>query len=448
MAEALKLAIVGAGSRGGRSYAAYCLEHPDEARVVAVAEPSRQRRLGMAEAHRIAAHSCFETWEELLERPRAIDGLIIATPDRVHVAPTLAALEHGYEILLEKPIAPTREELRTVAQAAREAQAHITVAHVLRYTPFFSRVKRLLEGGRIGRVISLEHTENVGYWHFAHSFVRGNWGNSKTSCPMVLAKSCHDMDILRWLVGVPWRNISSFGKLSLFRSDRAPAGVPERCLDGCSVYETCPFNAVSFYVEALAGHDGWPVSVITEDTSREGRLEALRTGPYGRCVYHCSNDVVDHQVVIIQFANEVTATLTICGLTAENTRTLKIMGSEGELRGHLEKGEIEVRSFRPLGRGGELPAYREYGTPVDAPSEIVRVNAGRGHAGGDEGLMAAFLSRVRARRAGEEVGEALTSLEESLESHFMAFAAETSRTGSRVVTVAEQPMEIDVVPGS
>ncbi|MGH2819083.1 MAG: Gfo/Idh/MocA family protein [Actinomycetota bacterium] len=446
MTQPLRIAVAGAGSRGSRSYATYCLDHPEEARVVAVAEPRAERRRRMAADHGIFEDLCFESWEQLLERPRDIDGLVIATPDRLHVEPTLKALEYGYDILLEKPIAPTANDLRRVAGAARDAEARITIGHVLRHTPFFSTIKRLIDEGRIGRLISIEHLENVGYWHFAHSFVRGNWGHSGRSSPMVLAKSCHDMDILRWFAGSPWEKMSSFGRLSQFREDRAPEGAPERCIDGCPIYETCPYNAVTFYVEALAGYDGWPISVIAEDTSREGRLEALRTGPYGRCVYRSNNDVVDHQVAIIEFANEVTATLTVCGLTSENTRTLKLMGSEGEIRGHLERGEIEIRTFQPGDRKTEYGGEGE--NPLETPSEVIDVATTGLHAGGDEALMRTFLQRIRAHRAGEQAGEALTSLEESLESHFMALAAEDSRVHSRVVTAREQPVEIELVSGS
>src|SRR5690606_24888077 len=188
------------------------------------------------------------------------------------------------DILLEKPIAPTRTETLRLSQAAARHGGHIAVAHVLRYTPFFATLKELLDQGRIGRLIHSDHIEHIGYWHFAHSYVRGNWRRAATSSPMILAKACHDLDILRWLAGSPCRRVASFGDLSHFRPQNAPEGAPPRCTDGCPVEETCPFTAVAFDVAGLAEHAGWPVSVITRDLAREGRLEALRTGPYGRCV--------------------------------------------------------------------------------------------------------------------------------------------------------------------
>ena len=431
----LRLAVIGAGSRGCDAYADYCLRHPQEARVVAVADPRPARRERMARRHEVPPEGLFESWEELLSGAQGFDGVLVTTPDRLHVEPALTVIDQGYDLLLEKPIAPDRDGVIRLAEAARRLQASVTICHVLRYTSFFSTIKRLVEEGRIGRLMSMQWSENIGYWHFAHSFVRGNWANSERSSPMILAKSCHDMDMLRWLAGASCSTVSSFGELSHFRPERAPDGAPDRCIDGCPVYENCPYNAVTFYVDALAGYDGWPVAVISDDLSRDGRLRALREGPYGLCVYRCGNDVADHQESILRFANGVTATLNVCGTTAENTRTLKLMGSLGELRAHLDLGEIEIRRFAPEGEVSGDEAAGE-SLPPRYRREVIAVPGGLGHAGGDDGLMRAFIDRVFRRRAGEALEDSLTSLEESLESHFMAFAAEEARTTGRVVHVS------------
>ena len=197
-------------------------------------------------------------------------------------------------------------------ETARKRGKVLSVCHVLRYTPFFSKIKELLDKGCIGRLISIQHNENVGYWHYAHSFVRGNWRNSEDSSPMILAKSCHDMDIMLWLAGADCRSISSYGSLTHFKSENAPEGAPYRCMDGCPVQNECPYYAPRLY---LTENTSWPTSVISADTGIEARTKALREGPYGRCVYRCDNNVVDHQVVAIEFKNDVTAVFTMSAFT-------------------------------------------------------------------------------------------------------------------------------------
>src|SRR5690606_20853720 len=240
VAEPVTLAVIGAGNRGGDVYAGWCLAHPDQARVVAVADPREARRNLVGDRHQIPPERRFARWEDLLAGPRLADGVIIATPDQMHVEPALRALELGYDILLEKPIAPTRAETLLLSEAAARRGGHITVAHVLRYSPFFSTLKRLVDEGRIGRLMTIDHVENIGYWHFAHSYVRGNWRRADASSPMILAKACHDMDILRWLAGAPCLRVASFGRLSHFRAENRPPGAPDRCTDGCPVEATCP----------------------------------------------------------------------------------------------------------------------------------------------------------------------------------------------------------------
>lgn len=452
--EPVTVAIVGAGERGFNAYGRWCLEHPEEARVVAIAEPEPARRRRMAAEHAIDKRHVFRGWRQLAAAGRQAEALIVATPDREHVGPALAALEAGYHILLEKPIAPTLDEVRTVGTTAARLAGSITVAHVLRYTPFFSALRRILDSGWIGDLITIHHAENVGYWHFAHSFVRGTWRNERLASPMLLAKACHDLDLLRWLAGDRCTAVASFGGLHHFRPERAPAGSTARCTDGCPAAPDCPFDAVRFYVERLAGETGWPVSAITDDPSREGRLAALQTGPYGRCVYRCDNDVADHQVVALEFANGVRATLAVNGLTADNTRTIKLVGSRGEVRGRLDTGEIEVRRFLPaaggphpsggawnrdaIGRAALPGDQREVISVAPPPATLTDLDglvARNGHGGGDDGLMRDFIARVRSLRQGDPgvVQESRTALAVSLESHLMAFAAETARHTRTVV---------------
>ena len=304
--------LIGAGQRGMDAYGSYATRHPDELQFVAVAEPDSERREKFCSIHGIEKGKSFCSWEDLLQEPKMADALLVCTQDRMHYEPVIKALEKGYHVLCEKPLSPVPEECIMMSETARKRGKVLSVCHVLRYTPFFSKIKELLDKGCIGRLISIQHNENVGYWHYAHSFVRGNWRNSEDSSPMILAKSCHDMDIMLWLAGADCRSISSYGSLTHFKSENAPEGAPYRCMDGCPVQNECPYYAPRLY---LTENTSWPTSVISADTGIEARTKALREGPYGRCVYRCDNNVVDHQVVAIEFKNDVTAVFTMSAFT-------------------------------------------------------------------------------------------------------------------------------------
>ncbi len=411
------LALVGAGNRGASVYGAYALRHPDEARVVALAEPDRVRRERVAAAHGISAETAFGDWPELFAAGRLADAVVIATPDALHPAAVKAALAVGYDVLLEKPIAPDLAGVLDVVTAARDASGKVTVAHVLRYTAFFRTLKGLLDEGRIGQLTHIQHTENIGHWHFAHSYVRGNWRKEAEASPMILAKACHDLDLIRWLVGRPCERLSSYGALSHFRSENAPAGSVERCTDGCVVERECPYSAPRIYLERFGGAPGWPNEVLTEAPNEHSVRRALETGPYGRCVYRCDNDVPDNQTVALSFEGGVSASLTVSAFTERNTRTVHLMGSHGEIIGDLERGELLVNDFKS-GR-----------------SEVVRTVSGSGHVDGDDALMRDFLARLR----GGAAGAGLTDLSVSVESHLMAFAAERARREGAGVAPSELP---------
>lgn len=449
MTEPIRLLLIGAGNRGAGVYGAYCLRHPDAAQVVAIADLDEARRARVAGQHAVPPHRRYECWSEAFSAEAGqIDAVVIATPDREHVAPAIMALDRHLDVLLEKPIAPDPDGVVRVVEAAARSRGTVTVAHVLRYTPFFGMLKSLMEEGVIGDLVGIEHTENVGYWHFAHSYVRGPWRREEQASPMILAKACHDLDLLRWFAGASCSQIASFGGLHHFRADQAPEGAPERCLDGCVVEATCPYHAGRFYVDELAGWDGPPVSAISDDPSPAGRLRALAEGPYGRCVYRCDNDVADHQVTILEFENGVQARLTVSAFTEACSRTVRLHGTAGELAGDLEEGVIELRRFLPashvtwpsgstgIGRAPTDPRPQHEVMRIPAPVEEEGTAPARafiGHAGGDEGLLRDFVDRLRRRRAGERPEGARTSLEESLESHLLAFAAERSRRDGLVV---------------
>lgn len=418
MSQPVEAVLVGAGNRGREAYGAYALRYPHRLKFVAVAEPIEERRELFARQHNIPPERRFASWEDLYAQGQLAPALVNCTMDRDHVASTLPALELGYHVLLEKPMAVTPHDCVRLVRAAEKADRILQICHVLRYTPFFAALYEVVHSGRLGDVMTVEHKENVAYWHMAHSFVRGNWRNSRTSSPMILAKSCHDLDILAWVIGTRCLRISSFGSLTLFRPDRVGPEIPERCTDGCPIEDGCPFYAPRIY---LTEYTGWPVSVISLDTSLEARLKALQEGPYGRCVYRCDNDVVDHQVVAMEFENDVTVVFTMHGHSHKEGRTMRYDGSRATLRGSAAENELVIYDH-VTGR-----------EEVIHPGQI-----GGGHGGGDTGLMNAFVKAVR--NPGQEV---LSSARASLQSHLMAFAAEEARLTGQVVDMVAYAERIE-----
>lgn len=407
--------VVGAGNRGRLVYAAWARRHPDRLRVVAVAEPDERSRESVGDQHGIPPERRFRDWKECLEGPRLADVAILATSDTLHVEPALAAVARGYDVLLEKPIAPTPAECVTVVEAAERAGRLLQIGHVLRYTPFYEKVHEIVASGALGDVVHLDLKEHVAAWHMTHSYVRGRFRNRALAAPILLAKSCHDLDLIAWLAGRPALRVASFGALGHYRPERAPAGTPERCTDGCPVQASCPHDAVRFYLDpddALARH--WPWVDVSADPSREARRRGLETGRYGRCVYRCDNDALDHQVVALEFAGGLTASFSLHGLAAQEQRTIRVTGERGELRGLLDGGVIEVS------RPGVVGVERH-----EVGGRVI------GHFGGDEGLMAHFSALV----AGGRRDAVRASGRSALASHLVGFAAERAREQGAVVDV-------------
>lgn len=402
--------VIGAGDRGRNVYGQYALEHPQELQMVAVAEPDPQRRREFQALHHIPDERCFAEYEALFRQPRLADAAFICTQDGMHYDPAYLAKQKGYHILLEKPISNSPEECVRIWKDFDDTGGQLfAVSHVLRYTPFFLQIKQMLDQGMVGRITNMEYAENIGFYHFAHSYVRGHWADSTTSSPLILAKSCHDLDILRWLVGCPVESLSASGSLLEFRAENAPAGAPERCIDGCPAEDSCPYNAVRLY--------GWfrPNSFlrrIVEMEDEQHNLDhALRSSDYGRCVYHCGNNVPDHLAVRLHFTNQVDVVLTVTAFSSRITRTLRIQGTRGEITADMDRNTISSVDFATM------------------RSSKIRLDVDReGHFGGDKGLTHSFVSRIAQGQT-----TLPTSLKQSLESHLMAFAAEQSRRENRVI---------------
>jgi predicted dehydrogenase len=402
---------IGAGQRGHHTFGKWALEHPDRLRYVAVVDPDATRRSRFGDPHGIANEYRFATVEELFAREPLADAAVVTSPDRMHFAGASGALAAGYHVLLEKPMASTLEETERLVQLATESDRIVQVAHVLRYTPFFRTLNDVVTSGRIGDLVTVEHRENVAAWHMAHSFVRGNWANTAQATPMIVQKCCHDFDILAWNLDSPVARLSSVGSLFHFTPDRRPSDATDRCIEGCPVAD-CAFDARRIYLTEQVG--GWPIHVITDDYSREGREHALREGPYGRCVYTAGSDVVDHQVVMMELVSGASAVLVFHGHSHEEQRTMRYDGTKATVRGVFGRTQrIEVI---------------DHGTRQS--EEVPIPTATGGHGGGDSRLIETFVESVR---TGAPV---TTSAMASLESHRLAFAAEEARLTGRTIDMA------------
>ena len=407
------LLIAGAGSRGAM-FAGWAARHPDRARVVAVAEPRADRRDALADEHGVSPERRFGDWREAAAAGRVADAAVIATLDQEHPEPAIALAGLGHALLIEKPLAPTEAECEAIIAAVEQAGVVASVAHVLRYTPYTRLLRGLLDGGAAGEIVSVEHLEPVGFWHQAHSYVRGNWRREEAAGPMLLAKCCHDLDWLGHVIGRPCTAVASFGELGVFRGDRTPAGAGERCLD-CAIEPGCAYSARKIYLEAAErGETGWPLDVVAFPATPANLEAALRDGPYGRCVWACDNDVVDHQILALQYDGGVTATLTMTAFTRMRDRETRIFGTAGELYG--DGASVTVYDF----------ATRET-TRHEVPPEQVTSN----HGGGDYGAIDGFVSAVAAR----DPSLVPTAPAETLASHKVVFAAERARREGRVVAL-------------
>ena len=414
----ISMIIIGAGGRGF-TYAHYADLHPEQVRVVGVVEPRDHYRNKMATDYAIASQNVTTQWQELAARPRFADAVAITTPDALHTEPAIAFAQQGYAILLEKPMAPTANDCRRIVRTVQQHGNIFAVCHVLRYTEYTQKLKQIVDSGAIGEVVSINHIEPVGYWHMAHSFVRGNWRNTGESSFMLLAKSCHDIDWLRYIVGQRCLQVSSFGALTHFKKSQKPSEARDAtcCLD-CAFEPRCAYSAKKLYLGMFQrGEFWWPLEIITPDHHSEtGVLNAMRTGPYGRCVYECDNDVVDHQVVNLLYENEVTASFTMVAFTQLGHRRTTVFGTRGELCGDGE----QITHYDFLTDKIQVTDTRAGG--ADAAS---------GHGGGDYGLMHSFIQAV----ATGNQSLVLSGAEETLETHLTTFAAEQSRLEGETIRI-------------
>ncbi len=413
--EPVRVAVVGCGGRG-TVYSSWILEHPGKAIVTAVADPRESARDRLGDRAGVAPEHRFADWRELLAGDadgRVADAVLICTQDRQHAEPAIAFADAGWHILLEKPMAPSEQECRDIHAAVTRAGVMFAVAHVLRYAAYTRAVKQVIESGELGTLVNIEHLEPVGYWHFAHSYVRGNWRRTEESSPVLMAKSSHDIDLLQHWAGGRYSSVTSMGGLTWFKAANAPDGAGERC-ESCPVEPDCEYSALQIYGSRLGR---WPTTVVVEQQTEEALAEALHTGPYGRCVYRCDNDVNDHQSVIATFDNGVTASFTMTAFTEKLERYTRVMGSHGTLSG--DGNTFTVLDFRTgtertVDPAGELPG-----------------GVGGGHSGGDGGLIEGFIAAV----ASGSPDTILSGPDASLDAHLAIFAAERARANGTIEPV-------------
>ena len=410
----LTAVIIGAGNRG-RCYSGYARRYPDVLKIVGVSDILDDRKNAMGDLHDIPVDYRFGHYDEFLARPKIADIAIISTPDDRHYELCMKALELGYDVLLEKPVAQTEKECRDILKQARKYNRIVGVCHVLRYAPYFIAVREMVQSGKIGDLVSIQHQEPIEFAHMAHSYVRGNWRSSKETTPIILAKSCHDLDILRWIVGKPCKSISADGSLHLFKKENTPEGAPYRCTDGCPHESSCPFYAPQVYVKRKR-HLG--VFDLKNKKDEEEIMAKLIDSPYNRCVYQCDNDQPDHYVVTMTFEGKETASFSMDAFTPWGGRRTRIMGTKGYIEG--DGVTFSMYDFKTLKKSVwamEVEEVEEY--------------KGSGHGGGDYGVVRDFLEAVDMH----DDKKLSSTLEASIESHVMGFAAEKSRKSMKKVKI-------------
>ena len=403
----VSIVAIGAGNRTNK-YLEYVKQHPDRVRLVGVVELNDIRRQSVAERFGLEPSQCYADYHDFFRNPVQTDAVMVCTPENRHFEPAMLAIEAGCHVLLEKPIAQTLEECQAIGEAARKKGVLVSVCHVLRYHPYFMKVKELVDSGELGHIISINHRTSVGVDRAAHGFVRGIWRSERLSNPMLMSKCCHDIDFLLWLTKTPCRKLTSFGSLRWFKAKNAPEGSAERCID-CGVESICPFSAVDLYQvrrDWIANFDvpeGKTIDDVIEDQLREGL--------YGRCVYHCDNDVVDHQIVSMEMESEVTINFSMDIFTLKDCRETHISLTEGEIDG--DENRLRVRRFR----GAEETVY-DFSGLAHQPF----------HAGADLAIIADFIDAIRTGRR-----DLVTSIDRSVESHRICFEAERSRKEQRTI---------------
>lgn len=414
--------IVGGGHRSF-TYAELALKNPDKLQIVGIADPNPFRCEKAAKMFGFPKENCFKSAEELARAPKFADAVINGTMDHQHVETALPLLKVGYDMLLEKPFAVNMDELETLVETVEKYGNKVMICHVLRYTPFYLAIKERVLSGEIGDIININMFEHVSYHHASTSYVRGKWGNSnncKTS--MLLAKCCHDLDIMMWMMGgINPRTVSSCGSIFQFKPENAPKDAGTKCLVDCPHVNSCLYSAKRIYIDHP---DRWEFYVWSaledmENATIEDKINLLKgDSPYGKCIYKSGNNVVDHQSVMVNFENGATGTHNMIAGASRPMRRIEIVGTKGEIFGEFENNDIHVLKINP-------DPEKEYDEEIIDLSAFVE---GGGHGGGDLGIAEDFVNYVR----GENPSVSCTSIFDSVAGHKTVFLADKSRENGSI----------------
>lgn len=413
------VAIIGVGNRG-RMYGNKLMKYKD-AKIVSLCELNNAIMSDMAKKWKVDANKCFTDEKDFFDQGKVADAMIISTQDRDHYRHAIKALELGYHLLLEKPISPVLEECLHIERLAKEKNLHVVVCHVLRYTYFYNAIRDAVRSGVIGDIIDINHTENVGYWHFGHSFVRGNWRRSDETSPSILAKCCHDFDLIHWITGQTATTIYANGSLEYFTQKYRPLNAPKYCLDGCPNEKECPYHVSKIYYKVTRYTIPKMIinmKLITGDPEPtiDKLKKSLVKGPYGRCVYQCDNNVMEQHNTLMQLSNGTTVKLSMSGLSKDMYRSMHIFGTKGEIIAVDKNKELKVNIY-----GGASYNIKQ------------KTKKSKGHLGGDTGIIRDFVELISKGINSDRI----TYISDSIESHRNALISEQSRINGKIISISK-----------
>lgn len=433
MSNPIKAVIVGAGNRAD-VYSTIALTNPEKLQIVGIVDPDKVRRDIIKEKYSVPDENCFDTVDKFVAREKFADAVINGTLDHLHVETSIPVLKKGYDLLLEKPFAVNEAEMNEIVKVANENHRKVYICHVLRYTPFYSAIKKHLLNGEIGDIISIEMCEHVNYTHMAVSYVRGKWRSEKVCfAPMLLAKSCHDIDLMMWMMkDTKPVSVASFGNDFQFTPDKKPKEAGTRCMVDCPLCETCIFSAYTNYIVRPKRWSQYVWKCLEkeckiDDIPLERKIESLKTdNPYGRCVWDYQRDGnVDHQSVIVNFANGATGTFNMVGGSAKSERNIHIIGTLGEIKGTFEDSKYVIRKMNPETR----EPYKEELYDLKITGDMIGANGS--HGGGDGRLAMDFVDSLM----GKEPSISCTDINDSITSHLVVFKAEEARKSGKIVKI-------------